>query len=168
MSVITVMKTADFVKTTMLPFCSCAMPWFRKARVSARSVAVLLLRSCRNIAVRTNARAYRLVFASCEWTCSCLSAIAHPFATKSVPKSSSPSATSSKLVRIGRSGRKRLSKNLTLPRVSWLTRSGLLIIVEVVVSALISLAPRTSFHRTVKTYNRKQPLLILGDVFPPT
>jgi hypothetical protein len=59
----------------------------RKARVSARSVAVLLLRSWRNIAVRVNARAYRLAFANCESTCSCLSATAPPFATKTLPRS---------------------------------------------------------------------------------
>jgi hypothetical protein len=134
-SVITVMNTADRVSTTILPFCSCATPWLRKARVSASSVAVLLLRSCKNNADRTKAREYLFQFSRRDLLRSWVDRITQRLATNVLPNAPSPSATSSKLERIERNGRKRLSRNLTLPRVSWLTRNGLLIMVEVVVSA---------------------------------
>jgi hypothetical protein len=69
MTVITVMKTADFVKMSMLPFCSWATPWLRNAKVSARSVAVLLHRCCKNIAVLVIVLAYLFEFAKIDALC---------------------------------------------------------------------------------------------------
>jgi hypothetical protein len=141
MSVITVINTADLVNKTMDAFCSCATPWFRKASVSARSVAVLLLRSCKKSAVRMKVRVYLLALSKRDSICNWVASVTQAVKVNDLPRTWSPSAISSKLVRIGRSGINRLSKNLTFPSVSWLTRSGSLIIVEVVVSAYSWLAP---------------------------
>lgn len=129
------MNTADFVKSTMLVFCSCATPWFRKASVSARSVAVLLLRCCKNSDDRVNVRAYRFAFASRVANCRCSWCSMHRLLDSTPPTAWSPSATSSKLTKIARSGMNRFSNDLTLPSVSWFTRSGLSMNAAVVVVA---------------------------------
>lgn len=96
---------------------------------------MLLLRCCRNKDVRVNVRAYRSVFSSLIANRRCSWRSTHLLLDSTPPSDLSPSTTSSKLTRIARIGINRFSNDLTLPRVSWFTRSGLSMKAAVVVVA---------------------------------